>query len=139
MLVVRPSSKLLKAAYLLAALLVVLVYVYNSNRTPRSDWLLAFPILLVAWTALRHLRLRFTRLSLSSGKLRYETGVLSKSTRTMELYKVQNVRVDQHLSQRLLGTGNISIETAGESSRLTMSNIDKPQLIADRILDAARR
>jgi uncharacterized membrane protein YdbT with pleckstrin-like domain len=61
----------------------------------------------------------------------------SRSTRTMEIHKVQDVRVDQSLTQRLLGTGNISIETAGETSRLTLVNIDRPQYVADRILEAA--
>jgi hypothetical protein len=35
--------------------------------------------------------------------------------------------------------GDISIETAGESSRLTMSGIDRPQVVADQILEAAHK
>jgi len=50
---------------------------------------------------------------------------------------VQDVRVDQSLGQRLLQIGNLSIETAGEASRLTMENIDNPQQVADEIIDAA--
>jgi hypothetical protein len=37
-----------------------------------------------------------------------------------------------------MGIGNISIETAGESSRLTLENIDEPRAVADRILDTSR-
>ena len=33
----------------------------------------------------------------------------------------------------------ISIETAGESSRLTFPNIDGPQAVADQIIDASHR
>ena len=57
----------------------------------------------------------------------------------MEIKKVQDVRVDQTLGQRILGMGDISIETAGDSSRLTMRSIDRPQVVADQILDAAHK
>ena len=57
----------------------------------------------------------------------------------MEIKKVQDVRVDQSLGQRILGVGDISIETAGESSRLTMVSIDRPQAVADKILEAAHQ
>ena len=35
--------------------------------------------------------------------------------------------------------GDLSIETAGESSRLTFPSIDGPQAVADRIIDASHR
>ena len=47
--------------------------------------------------------------------------------------------VRQSLAQRMGGVGDLSIETAGESSRLTFPNIDGPQAIADRIIDASHR
>ena len=71
-------------------------------------------------------------------KLRYETGMLSKATRTIQLSKVQDVTVRQSLGQRIAGVGDLSIETAGESSRLTFPNIDGPQVIADRIIETGR-
>jgi uncharacterized membrane protein YdbT with pleckstrin-like domain len=72
-------------------------------------------------------------------KLRYETGMLSKSTRTIQLSKVQDVTVRQSVGQRVAGVGDLTIETAGETSRLTFSNIDGPQEMADRIIDASHR
>ena len=37
--------------------------------------------------------------------------------------------------QRMFGVGNLSIETAGEASRLTIVDVDNPQALADEILD----
>ena len=71
-------------------------------------------------------------------RLRYETGMTSKSTRTIQLSKVQDVRVDQSMAQRMFNIGNISIETAGEASRLTIENVDDPQALADEILNRAQ-
>jgi uncharacterized membrane protein YdbT with pleckstrin-like domain len=65
-------------------------------------------------------------------------GLLSKTTRNIQLSKVQDVRVDQSLGQRMLGVGNISIETSGETSRLTVANIDSPHAVADEIIAASQ-
>jgi uncharacterized membrane protein YdbT with pleckstrin-like domain len=115
------------------------VYGFNNNRTDRMDWLIVFPLLLLLWVVFRHLRLRFVKLAIDGTKVRYETGMFSRSTRTMELSKVQDVRVDQNLYQRLLGIGDISIETAGETGGLTMRNVDNPQAVADVILQSAHK
>jgi uncharacterized membrane protein YdbT with pleckstrin-like domain len=78
-------------------------------------------------------------LIIAAGKLRYETGMMSRSVRNMELAKVQNVRVDQSFMDRILDLGTISIETAGETSSLTMQGIEEPQQVANYILEAAAR
>jgi uncharacterized membrane protein YdbT with pleckstrin-like domain len=97
-------------------------------------------ILVVAlFIAIRHIQRRVTKITILSDRLRYESGMFSKTTRTVELGKVQDVRVDQTLSQRLLNMGNISLETAGGSSRLVMNSIDRPQEAADHILELAHR
>ncbi len=74
------------------------------------------------------------RVSITGDKLRYDLGLLSKTTRNIQLSKVQDVRVDQSLGQRMLGVGDISIETSGEASRLTLRNIDDPHAVADEII-----
>jgi hypothetical protein len=56
----------------------------------------------------------------------------------MELRKVQDVRVDQTVTQRMLNTGDITVETAGESSRITMHSIDDPHHAAEHILELTR-
>jgi len=64
--------------------------------------------------------------------------LLSKTTRNIQLSKIQDVRVDQSFGQRILSVGDISIETSGESSRLEMDNVDQPQAIADEIIAASQ-
>ena len=62
---------------------------------------------------------------------------MSKSTRLIQLPKVQDVRVLQSMGQRMLSVGDISIETAGENSRLVVENLDSPQQLAEQITDLA--
>jgi uncharacterized membrane protein YdbT with pleckstrin-like domain len=142
---IHPSARLLKPLYWTAAILTGLILFYSNNTkgdqdsTPNLYLLLIIPGLLVLWTLVKHLRLRFTKLVIGSGKLRYETGMVSRSVRTMELSKVQDVRVDQSFMERLLGLGTIAIETAGESSGLKMAGVAQPQEVADYILEAIHK
>ena len=104
---IHPSARLLKPLYWAAAIITGLILFYSNNTETNLYPLLIIPALMVLWTLAKHLRLRYTKLIVGSGKLRYETGMVSRSVRTMELAKVQDVRVDQSFMERLLGLGTI--------------------------------
>ena len=138
--VIHPSMKLIKLGYFLAVVLIVAAVVAQVNYMPPNQppWLPAVAALTLLLPLRSHIRRQATKATITGDKLRYEAGLLSKSTRTIQLSKVQDVRVDQTLRQRLLGVGDISIETSGESSRLTMPHIDEPQVVADEIIAASQ-
>ena len=139
-LMVRPSVKLLKIAYLLSALLAALIALAAlAQGTQELAYLIIVPVVIAVWAAMRHIVRRFTRLVVEGGRVRYESGILSKRARTMELRKLQDVRVDQSVGQRLINVGNLSLETAGETSLITITDVDRPREVADRILAAADR
>jgi len=137
-IVVRPTMKFIKAGYAVAILLIVAgsVLWYMMHQDP--VWVPAVLLLLLLWPLSRHIRRQMTKVTISADKLRYELGLLGKTTRTIQLAKIQDVRVDQSLMQRIFGVGSISIETAGEASRLTVRDIDLPQAIADEIMARAQ-
>jgi len=142
-LVIRPTMKFVKLGYA-AVIVLLLAGIVAQSRIKLPEGLPSWVIpglfaLLLLWPASRHWSRQFTKMTMVGDKLRYETGILSKATRTIQLSKVQDVTVRQSLPQRMAGVGDLSIETAGESSRLTFPNIDGPQAIADRIIDASHR
>ncbi len=139
--VIRPTMKFIKLGYAVA-LLVIIAAVIAASMIPQAyenyrPWAMVAPVVLLIWPAKRHLRRQFTKATIAGDKLRYEVGILSKSTRNISLPKVQDARVDQSLTQRVFHVGNLSIETAGETSRLSIRNIDRPQHVADQILAAS--
>jgi len=139
--------KQIKAGYLLAVLVVAAaVVVHFKYLMPREEpawvhqpWLPTVAALVLLLPIRRHIRRQSVKMTIAGDKLRYEAGLLSKTTRNIQLSKVQDVRVDQSLGQRMLGVGDISIETSGESSRLEMDNVDAPQAIADEIIAASQQ
>jgi len=137
----RPSLKFIKLSYVMCLVLAVGVAVYWLAGSPPADvpiWApLIVPAVLILFTAIRHVQRRLVKLVILGDRLRYEAGLFSKTTRTMELVKVQDVRVDQTLGQRMVGIGDLSFETAGSASRIVMRSIDRPQEAADHILALA--
>ena len=139
-LTIRPSTKLIRPWYWLSVILVILVFAFvqlsHSAQAARGRWLwlLLIPALMILATAVRHMGVSFTRMSLAGDSIRFETGVFAKSTRNIPISKIQDVRVEQSLGQRLFGLGDLSIETAGGASHITIVNVDGPQALADRIL-----
>ncbi|MGD0497752.1 MAG: PH domain-containing protein [Bryobacteraceae bacterium] len=138
---VQPTAKFIKAGALLVAAAVVghvILYVAREKASPPA-WVIWLPALLMVLPAAYWVRRRFTKLVIAGDRLRYETGMASRSTRTIQLSKIQDVRVGQRISQRLFDVGDLAIETAGEASRLTLHNMDRPQALADEIMDRAQK
>src|SRR5271154_7037368 len=144
-MLIRPSLKFVKLSYVFCLLLAVSLGVYILAAPPpdpkASDprlWLFILPAILAFLTLFQHMRKMLEKISILGDRLRFEGGLFSKSTRTIELEKVQDVRVDQTMWQRMFGIGNLSLETAGGTSRMEMDAIDNPQTVADHILSLAR-
>jgi len=139
-IVIRPSMKFIKAGYVLALLVILAAvfvhYKYLADKYP-TPWLPVASLLVLIWPIKRHIQRQTVKLTISGEKLRYETGLASKSTRIIQLPKVQDVRAIQSLTQRMFGVGDLSIETAGENSRLVVENLDNPQQLAEQITDLA--
>ena len=140
-LTIRPTAKFIKAATILIGIIFLGLEIgcITSWNDKVGAWLMILPALLFLWPASRAIRRRLTTTTITADRLRYETGALSKSTRTIQLSKLQDVRVDQHVIQRLFGVGDLSIETAGEASRLTIRNVDNPQALADEIMSRSQK
>jgi uncharacterized membrane protein YdbT with pleckstrin-like domain len=137
-MVIRPTLKMVRFLHWVVFLVALAILIYIQNTPTSHDWWwLVFPALILVYATFLQIRRRFTVITILGDKLRYESGVFSKTTRIIVVTKVQDVRVEQTLAQRMFHVGDLSIETAGETSRLTILMIDSPQDVADQILDAS--
>jgi len=138
--IIRPTAKFLKAGAILASIVflgleICYLVLWRHDAQP---WVMILPPLILLWPAMRWLRRQTSKAVVSADRLRYETGMAAKSTRTIQLSKVQDVRVEQKMVQRIFNVGDISIETAGEASRLTIRNVDNPQAVADDLMNRSQ-
>jgi len=137
----RPSLKFVKLSYVFCLLLAVglgVFLVYGKEQFPHAEWAFAVPAILAFFTLIRHLKKRLVKVTIMGDRLKYEAGLFSKTTRTIELTKVQDVRVEQSFGQRMVNIGDLSLETAGGTSRIEIDSIDNPQEAAEHILGLAQ-
>jgi uncharacterized membrane protein YdbT with pleckstrin-like domain len=136
--VIRPTMKFVTLGYAIA-LLVIIFFAAAHLLWQWPVWLAWLSPLLLVWPLKSHLQNRMTRLTILDDKLIFETGFLTKTTRTILISRIQDLTVSQRLSQRMFGIGDLSIETAGETSRLTIPQIDRPQDVVDHIHALAQK
>jgi uncharacterized membrane protein YdbT with pleckstrin-like domain len=138
---IQPSMKTVWAAYILAAILcgaaIWALYKYAPPDEPR--WLPAIALVVFLPAIKMHWQRRLVSLRLHDDHLTLEAGFLSSSRRTVDMAKIQDVTVRQSFGQRLLGVGDLIMETAGESGRISMMNIDQPRTVADAIIEGSKR
>jgi membrane protein YdbS with pleckstrin-like domain len=84
---------------------------------------------------IRHIKLSHTVYTLTGSKVEIRTGILSKSAQSIPLRHIQDVTVSETLKERLIGIGDVLIDSAALDRKMAMNNIRHPRKYADLILD----
>ena len=87
---------------------------------------------------LRHMRLRRTVYTLTGAKLEIRTGIFSKDTKSIPLRHIDNVEVSETLKERLMGIGDVLIDSAALDTKMVLNNINNPRKYADLIMEQLR-
>jgi uncharacterized membrane protein YdbT with pleckstrin-like domain len=136
----HPSMKTVWFAYIVAILLIVAGgWAYYTFAPDKPAWFMALPLVFLLPPIKMHFERRMLSLRFHDDHLTLETGLFSRTRRTVDMAKIQDVTVKQSLGQRLLGVGDLMLESAGESGSMAIANIDRPRAIADAILNSSRR
>ena len=85
------------------------------------------------WLATRWARWVTTNFVVTSDRLVYRHGVLSKSGIEIPLDRVNTIFFNQSLFERMLGSGDLVIESAGERGQQHFTDIRKPSLVQNVI------
>jgi uncharacterized membrane protein YdbT with pleckstrin-like domain len=93
-------------------------------------------VLVVAWLLVRVLRWRFHTYTLTSHRIILSRGVLSRVTESIGLDRVQDTVMRRPLADRLIGAGNIEIESAGRDGVEVLRLIPRADRFYTQILQA---
>jgi membrane protein YdbS with pleckstrin-like domain len=128
------------AAYAFATLVVLAgIWAYFEYKPDWPAWVPAILLIVLLPPINMHLKRRLITLCLHDDQLTIETGFLSRTRRTVDMAKIQDVTVRQTPGQRILGVGDLMLESAGESGAMAIGNLDSPREIADEILASSKR
>ncbi len=97
-------------------------------------WLaIVLVVLSIGWLALRYLKWRTTNFVITSHRLIFREGVIAKRGIEIPLDRVNNVNFGQSILERLLGAGNLLIESGGEDGQQQFSDIRHPDRVQNLI------
>lgn len=85
------------------------------------------------WFLVRYLRWITTHFVVTTDRLIYRHGVLSKHGIEIPLERVNTVFFRQRLHERLMGYGDLVIESAGEMGRQSFTDVRKPSAVQNEI------
>lgn len=87
----------------------------------------------LVWVGLTYATWVTTHFVVTTDRLIYRHGVLSKHGVEIPLERVNTVFFSQTVFERMLGSGDLVIESAGEQGRQSFSNVRKPSAIQNEI------
>jgi membrane protein YdbS with pleckstrin-like domain len=126
----RPHWKLLFIPFLwfLAAMLLLGLAIAWDWINGTFLWLIVLAVVFAAlWLVVRPLVNWYTtRYVLTSERLITRTGLVAKSGVEIPLERITNVNFSQSVFERMLGAGDLLIESAGSTGQSEFSNIPRP-------------
>lgn len=138
---ITPTLMFVKLGYVLAAigalLLVAAVAAFTSIMT---IWAVLLGLLLFLIPAFYHVKQKLVRYTLTDSKLEIDAGLISRTTRSVPLRRIQDVTVSASVTQRLLGFGDLMIDNASEEGgKVVLKNINDPKERAEDVMKQMRR
>jgi uncharacterized membrane protein YdbT with pleckstrin-like domain len=121
---IRPSLKSVWFFYALALLAIGAgIWAYYKYAENQAAWLMAIPCLGLLIPVTMHWKRRMVSMRMHDNHLTFESGFLARTRRTVDMAKIQDVTVKQSLGQRLMGVGDLMLESAGEAGAMGMRQI----------------
>jgi uncharacterized membrane protein YdbT with pleckstrin-like domain len=127
----RPHWRLLALPVLwVVAAIVAIVLVYQV--IPGEDWVdhittILIVALLVPLAVSPFIRWWFTAYVLTNERLITRSGIIARAGIEIPLENINNVLFNQNIVERLLKSGDLLIESAGESGQSRFSDIPEPE------------
>ena len=114
----------------------LLIGAYQLDGDMRTVALLVTAVAALAWAVWLGSRLvswQTTHFVVTSDRLVFRSGILAKHTRDIPLEKVNDLASSQSIFERMIGAGDLVIESAGERGQEVFSDIPHPDAVQQEI------
>ena len=119
-------------------LLILLVLVFQVHGTPHKVGFAFWGILALVWAGwlgLRYLNWNFTHFVVTSKRVIFRTGVLGKHGVEIPLDRISNINFNQSMWERLIGAGDLEIESAGRDGQTKFNDVWHPDAVQHELYD----
>ncbi len=115
------------AVALLAALALAVWVLFATSSDYASFPAMALAVVALLWFLARYAKWVTTDFVLTSDRLIYRSGVVSRQGREIPLERLNDVSFHQSLLQRVLGAGDLLVESGGERGQEQFGSFAHPQ------------
>jgi uncharacterized membrane protein YdbT with pleckstrin-like domain len=133
------------AGHVLGAIVVIVVALVLDAKLPvkigslsittvKTIVMLVLIVGALLWAGMRILRWRFATYHLTDRRIVMEGGILSRTAETIPLDRIQNTVIHRPLGDRLIGAGDIEIESAGRDGVEVLHRIPKAESFYNELL-----
>jgi uncharacterized membrane protein YdbT with pleckstrin-like domain len=126
----------------LITVLVVIVWGYLLGKTNGAlSWILtAAALVLLLWFAARgFIDWATSHFVVTSDRLIHREGLVSKHSMEIPLEAINDVRFNQRILERVVGAGDLVIESAGTRGQEVFSNIRNPEFVQKTIYELGEK
>jgi uncharacterized membrane protein YdbT with pleckstrin-like domain len=93
----------------------------------------ALAIVWAIWLFLKFLSWRFTHFVVTSDRVIYRHGVLAKRGVEIPLERINNINFEQRIFERIIGAGDLQIDSAGKEGQSYFTDIRHPDGVQQEI------
>jgi len=120
------SKHILTGIPLFLALILILAKTNGDTR----KWLMVVwgivALVWAVWLGRKYLQWNFTHFVVTSDRVVYRTGVLSKHGVEIPMDRISNINFNQSVWERLIGAGDLEIESAGKDGQSEFEDVWHP-------------
>ena len=114
--------------------LLVAALKQNGDVQTVGLWItVAVALAWAVWLGARLISWQTTHFVVTSERLVFRSGILAKHTRDIPLDKINDLASSQTVFERMIGAGDLLIESAGERGQETFSDIPHPNAVQQEI------
>lgn len=119
----------------LVAFILLSIVVQSSFDPPDAVTLaiLAIGVVLMVWFLARYAKWSTTNFVVTTDRLIHRSGVIAKHGKEIPLERLNDISFHQSIFERLIGAGDLMIESGGERGQQTFSDIRKPAVVQNVI------
>ncbi len=119
-----------------AALLIVLIaWTLTLNHPPKAgNYVLAAAIVIYAgFVVVKYLTWTYTHFVLTDRRVISRSGIISKRGTEVPLDRVNNIEFGQKFWERIIGAGDLAIESAGKDGQSHFQNVRHPDMVQQEV------
>jgi uncharacterized membrane protein YdbT with pleckstrin-like domain len=119
----------------LVAFIVLSIAVQAAFDPPDAVTLamLAIGVVLMVWFLARYAKWSTTNFVVTTDRLIHRSGVIAKHGKEIPLERLNDISFHQSIWERMIGAGDLMIESGGERGQQTFSDIRKPATVQNII------